>query len=149
MFYEDFPVGFTFETASRQLTLDEIIEFAKQWDPQSFHIDETAAKTSAFGGIIASGFHTLTTAFRLTIDTGLFTECSMGSPGMDEVRWRLPVRPNDSLQVHAKVISARVSETKPDRGVVSIWYQVLNQNALDVAHYTTLQILRRKTAANM
>jgi acyl dehydratase len=74
VFYEDFPVGFTFETASRQLTLDEIIEFAKQWDPQSFHIDETAAKTSAFGGIIASGFHTLTTAFRLTIDTGLFTE---------------------------------------------------------------------------
>ena len=73
----------------------------------------------------------------------------MGSPGKDKVRWRLPVRPNDSLQVNAKVICARVSETKPDRGVVSIWYQVLNQNAQDVAHYTTLQILRRRTAANM
>jgi len=107
------------------------------------------AKTLAFSGIIASGFHTPTSAFRLTIDTGLFNESSMGSPGMDKVRWRVPVRPNDSLQVHAKVISARVSETKPDRGVVSIWYQVLNQNAQDVAHYTTLQILRRRTAANM
>ena len=144
MFYEDFPVGFAFETALQQLTLDEIVAFAKQWDPQSFHVDETAAKTSTFGGIIASGFHTLTTAFRLTIDTGLFKECSMGSPGMDEVRWRLPVRPDDSLQVQAKVISARVSGSKPDRGVVTIRYQVLNQNAQEVARYTTMQILRRR-----
>ena len=149
MFYEDFPVGFTFETASQQLTMEEIIEFATQWDPQWFHIDETAAKTSAFGGIIASGFHTLTTAFRLTIDTGLFREGSMGSPGKDKVRWRLPVWPNDSVHGHAKAISARVLETKPDRGVVSIWYQMLNQNALDVANYATLQILQRRTAANM
>jgi acyl dehydratase len=129
IFFQEFPVGFVFKTASRQLTLDAIVAFAKEWDPRSFHINETAAKTSAFGGIIASGFHTLTTAFRLTIDTGLFKECSMGSPGMDEVRWRLPVRPNDTLQVQAEVISARVSGSKPDRGVVSIRYQVFNQNA--------------------
>jgi len=73
----------------------------------------------------------------------------MGSPGKDKVRWRLPVRPNDSVQGHAKVISARVLETKPDRGVVSIWYRMLNQNAQDVANYATLQILQRRTAANM
>lgn len=144
MLYEDFSVGFQFETARRQLSLEEIVAFGQQWDPQPFHIDKEAAQHSSFGGIIASGFHTLMVAFRLTIDTGLFNHCSMGSPGMDKVRWSLPVRPNDSLWVKAEVIAARLSKSKPDRGLVEIRYDVFNQYDQQVASYTPTQIFRRR-----
>ena len=144
MYYEDFPVGFQFETATRQLSRADIIGFAQLWDPQPFHIDEAAAQASPFGGIIASGFQTLMLAFRLTIDTGLFEACSMGSPGMDAVRWMTPVRPGDGLRVRAEVVSARPSGSKPDRGLVTIRYEVLNQNDEAVACYSPVQILRRR-----
>ena len=147
MYYEDFPVGFRFETATRQLSLADIIGFAQLWDPQSFHINEAAAQESPFGGIIASGFQTLTVAFRLTIDTGLFEACSMGSPGMDAVRWLAPVRPDDCLRVQAEVMSARLSGSKPDRGLVTIRYEVFNQDDELVACYSPVQILRRSPQA--
>ena len=143
MHYEDFPVGFRFETAARQLSRSDIVSFAQLWDPQPFHMDEVAARTSPYGDIIASGFQTLLVAFRLTIDTGLFEGCSMGSPGMDTVRWIAPVRPGDSLRVKAKVLSARRSASKPDRGLVTIRYEVCNQNDQSVAVYSPVHILRR------
>ena len=143
MYYEDFPVGFQFETATRQLSLADMVGFAQLWDPQPFHVDEVAAQASPFGGIIASGFQTLIVAFRLTIDTGLFEACSMGSPGMDAVRWMAPVRPGDCLRVRAEVMSARLSGSKPDRGLVTIRYEVLNQDDQPVACYSPVQILQR------
>ena len=147
MYYEDFPVGFQFETATRQLSLADMVGFAQLWDPQPFHVDEVAAQASPFGGIIASGFQTLIVAFRLTIDTGIFEACSMGSPGMDAVRWMAPVRPGDCLRVRAKVMSARLSGSKPDRGLVTIRYEVFNQDDELVACYSPVQILRRSPQA--
>ena len=143
MYYEDFPVGFQFETATRQLSLGDMVGFAQLWDPQPFHVDEVAAQASPFGGIIASGFQTLIVAFRLTIATGFFEACSMGSPGMDIVRWMAPVRPGDCLRVRAEVMSARLSGSKPDRGLVTIRYEVLNQDDQPVACYSPVQILQR------
>ena len=143
MYYEDFPVGFQFETATRQLSLADMVGFAQLWDPQPFHVDEVVAQASPFGGIIASGFQTLILAFRLTIDTGFFEACSMGSPGMDAVRWMAPVRPGDCLRVRAEVMSARLSGSKPDRGLVTIRYEVLNQDDQPVACYSPVQILQR------
>jgi acyl dehydratase len=81
MYYEDFPVGFQFETATRQLSLADMVGFAQLWDPQPFHVDEVAAQASPFGGIIASGFQTLIVAFRLTIDTGFLRHAQWGHPG--------------------------------------------------------------------
>ena len=92
-YFEDFRVGEKFHTAEKTLSTEEIIEFAKLYDPQPFHIDEEAAAESPYGGIIASGFHTIGASFRLFIDTGVIGTTGMGSPGMDSVRWIKPVRP--------------------------------------------------------
>lgn len=144
MFFDDLPVGFTFETASRSLPLEEILEFANKWDPQPFHTDEKKAKESIYGGLIASGFHTIMAAFLLTLDADVFTEASMGSPGMDKIRWYLPVRPGDTIRVRATVLASAVSKSRPDRGRTTLRYEVFNQNDERVAEYTAVQLLRCK-----
>ena len=115
MFFEDFIVGFKFKTGTRLISKEEILSFANEWDPQSFHIDEKAALKSPYKGIIASGWQTLLIAFKLILDTSLFEESSIGSPGMKYVKWILPVRPNDNLQVLGEVTGAKKSKTKPMR----------------------------------
>ena len=86
MYFDDLPKGYTFEIASRTLSEDDILGFARQWDPQFFHTDPEAAKASPYGGLIASGYHTLLTAFNLILDANIWNEASMGSPGMDSLR---------------------------------------------------------------
>ena len=144
MFFDDFPVGYTYETASREMPRDEIVDFAGEWDPQAFHIDDEAGRASPYGGLIASGFHTLVTAYRLTLETGIWTEASMGSPGMEHVRWLLPVRPRDTLRVKATVTASRASASRPDRGRTTILYEVLNQKDEIVMSYSAIHILRRR-----
>jgi len=144
MFFDDFPVGYTYETASREMPRDEIVDFAGEWDPQSFHIDDEAGRASPYGGLIASGFHTLVTAYRLTLETGIWTEAPMGSPGMEHVRWLLPVRPGDTLRVKATVTASRASASRPDRGRTTILYEVLNQKDEIVMSYAAIHILRRR-----
>ncbi len=144
MFFDDFEDGMRFETPSRRLTLDDITEFARRWDNQPFHTDAAAAETSPFGGIIASGFHTILTAFGLALDSGVWAESSMGSPGMENVQWFIPVRPGDSLRVEFEVIGTRASASRPDRGRVVMQYDVFNQNDEKVAAYRATHILRRK-----
>lgn len=144
MFFDDLHEGFTFETESRQLSREDIIGFAQEWDPQLFHIDEEAARASPFGGLVASGFHTLLTSFRLTLETDIWKEASMGSPGIEEVRWLLPVRPGDTLRVRATVMKSRPSQSRPDRGRTTIRCETLNQNNEVVMSYTALHILRRR-----
>ena len=145
MYFEDLPKGFTFETGSRSLSESDIIEFARQWDPQPFHIDPEAAAKSVYGGIIASGFHTLLVAFTLTLAASDWSDSSMGSPGMDEVRWLVPVRPGDTLRVRGEVLGARASASRPDRGTVTIRYLIMNQDDAQVAEYTGKHILKRKS----
>lgn len=145
MFFDDLPVGFTFETGKRAMPLDEILEFANKWDPQPFHTDAELAKESIYGGLIASGFQTIMAAFLLTLEADIFTESSMGSPGMDNIRWYLPVRPGDVIRVKATVLASVASKTRPDRGRTTVRYEVFNQNDERVAEYTAVQLLRRKT----
>ncbi|MDU8912007.1 MaoC family dehydratase [Aestuariicoccus sp. MJ-SS9] len=145
-YFDDLPAGFRFETDAQRLTLDEILDFARQWDPQPFHTDAAAAADSPFGGIIASGFHTMLVGFVLTLKAGVWNAASMGSPGMDAIRWLKPVRPDDELHVVAEVMSSTPSRSKPDRGATVIRYDVLRGDGETVMSYTATHILRRRPA---
>jgi len=126
--FEDFTPGWSCTTATRTLERDAIIEFARQWDPQRFHTDEQAAAQTPFGGLIASGWHTAATAMRLMCDAYLNESSCIGSPGIEQLRFLLPVRPGDCLRLRSEVLEARRSASKPDRGIVRWRWDVLNQH---------------------
>ncbi|MCO0637733.1 MaoC family dehydratase [Lutimaribacter sp. EGI FJ00014] len=144
MYFDDLPVGYVFETGQATLTEDEIITFARQYDAQPFHIDAPAAAQSIYGGIIASGFHTMLVAFNLVLAADVWNEASMGSPGMRDIQWRHPVRPGDTLRVRAEVVAATPSKSRADRGRTEIRYDVLNQSGDVVMTYAATHILKRK-----
>ena len=126
-YYEDFKVGETVEIGRHTLTQDEIIDFARKYDPQPFHTDTEAAKDSIYGGLIASGWHTCAIAMRVMVDSYVSKAASMGSPGMEEIRWLKPVRANDTLIVSRTVEEARLT-SKPDRGLVLSRTDIYNQH---------------------
>jgi acyl dehydratase len=126
-YFEDFELGKTYEVGSRTLEEDEILDFARKYDPQPFHVDKDAAEASIYGGIIASGWHTCGVIMRLMVDGFLHKAASMGSPGLDEVRWLKPVRPGDTLNVTSTVLEMRPSGSKPDRGIVLTEWRAVNQ----------------------
>ncbi len=128
LYFEDFVVGLRRELGSRSLSADQMIAFAREYDPQPFHIDAEAAAHSPFGSLIASGWQTCAVTMRILCDSFLLDSASMGSPGVDEVRWTKPVRPGDTLTVFSTVIEARASRSKPDRGVVVSSTEVVNQH---------------------
>ena len=146
LYFEDFTVGRTFESSAMTLTESQILDFAWAWDPQPFHIDVSAAEAGPYGGLISSGFHTMCIAFRLIHDTGYLETASMGSPGIDELRWLKPVRPGDTLRTVAEVLESKPSSSKPDRGVARIRYAVVNQDAEEVMTFIAIHILRRRAA---
>ncbi|MDP6517634.1 MAG: MaoC family dehydratase [Alphaproteobacteria bacterium] len=127
-YLDDFEVGQVIEFGPRTITRDEILEFARAYDPQSFHIDEAAARKSIYGGLIASGWHTMSILMRMIVDGLLNDVVNLGSPGMDELRWLKPVRPGDTLTARATIAEIRPSRSKPDRGIVKTFYEVFNQN---------------------
>ncbi|QGX97460.1 MaoC family dehydratase [Roseovarius faecimaris] len=143
MYLDDLSEGFTFVTDARAVSESDIIGFARQWDPQAFHVDKEAAEASPFGGLIASGFHTMLIAFVLTLEADIWNEASMGSPGMDELRWLAPVRPGDVLSARGTILSVTPSSSRPDRGRAVIKYEVLNQDDQVVMSYLITHILRR------
>lgn len=143
MYFDDMHVGFRYETGTKTLSRDEIIAFARQWDAQPFHIDEEAAKASPYGRIIASGFHTLLVAFNLTLQARDWSGSSMGSPGLENVRWLRPVHPGDTLQVRAEVVKATPSRSRPEMGFVDVDYEIVNQDGVTVASYRATHMLRR------
>jgi len=108
------------------MTESAIIDFAQRFDSQSFHMDREAAKDSLYGGLIASGIHTVAVTWRLLLMTGALAE-NLGSPGFDELRWLLPVHPGDTLRVAAEVLEVRPSAAKVDRGTVRLRCATLNQ----------------------
>ena len=144
MYFDDLPKGYTFETGSRTLSEDDILTFARQWDPQYFHTDPEAAEASPYGGLIASGFHTMLTAFALILDANVWNEASMGSPGMENLRWIRPVRPGDTLRVTVEVTSSTPSKSRGDRGRTGFQHKVLNQNDEVVMTYHCVNILARR-----
>jgi len=126
-YYEDFPAGRVWEYGSRQLSEQEIIAFASDWDPQRFHTDPLAAKETPFGGLVASGWHTGSVMMRMMCDAYLSESSCVGSPGIEEWRFAQPVRPGDRLRYRGTVIEARPSTSKPDRGLVKWRWELLNQ----------------------
>ena len=142
MYFDDFKVGDELTSPGITITEAQIIDFALTFDPQPFHTDVTAASQSMFGGLIASGFHTAALSFRLFWQTGALNEGSIGSPGLDELRWLKPVRPGDTLHVNAKVVEVRRSTSKPDRGIVRIAYTTVNQHGEAVMSLIGNQLVR-------
>lgn len=132
-YFEDFEVGRTIQVGSCTVSEDEIVDFATRFDPQPFHVDRDAAAKSIYGGIIASGWHTCGMMMRLMVDGFLRNSSSMGSPGVDEIRWIKPVRPGDTLSVTNTALEVRPSSSKPDRGVVMTLWQATNQHGEVVA----------------
>lgn len=126
-YLEDFTVGQKVTYPSRTVSEDEIIAFARAYDPQPFHLDKEAAKQSLFGGLCASGWHTAGIMMRMLVDNMIGKYASMGSPGVDQLRWVKPVFPGDTLQLSGEILDVRPSQSKPDRGVITSRYEMRNQ----------------------
>jgi acyl dehydratase len=126
-YFEDIRAGDVIELGSVEVTRDEIVEFASRYDPQAFHLGDDAAARSPFGGLIASGWHTAAMFMRLFVEGILLDAVSLGSPGVEELRWLHPVRPGDVLTGRVRVVETRVSERNPARGTVVTESEALNQ----------------------
>jgi len=124
----------------------EIVAFARRYDPQLFHVDPEAAERSAFGGLVASGWHTTAMMMRMLVDHFLSPASSLGSPGVDEIRWLLPVRPGDVLSLRATVAEARPSRRRPDRGTVHARVETVNQDGRVVMTVNLMFLARRREA---
>lgn len=127
-YFEDFQVGESVELGSTRVTAEEIVAFARQFDPQPFHLDPERAKESLFGGLVASGWHTAALYMRLLADGLLNDTPSLGSPGVDELRWLQPVRPGDTLRARFTVLECRPSRSRPGMGIVRSRGEVWNQH---------------------
>ncbi len=147
-YFEDMKPGARFETAGKTLSEAEILDFAFRYDPQPFHIDATSAEKGPYGGIIASGIHTIAVALRLFFQAGVFApEISMGSPGCDELRWLQPVRPGDTIRSAGEILEARESGSRPQLGIIRYRLEVLNQRDEVVMSMIGTAFLRRRPAA--
>lgn len=146
LYFEDFTVGRRFRSRGITLSEADILEFAQRYDPQPFHIDAVAAAASPYEGLIASGFHTLAAGFRMIVQQNIFTASSMGSPGMDALRWLQPVRPGDTLSTEIEVTEHTPSRSRPDRGRITVAYTIRNQREEPVMTFTAVQILRTRPA---
>ena len=143
--FEDFAAGQVYELGSRTVTEEEIVDFARQWDPQPFHVDPEAAKESVFGGLIASGWQTGAIWMRLYVDA-MLGSAARGSPGIEELRWLAPVRPGDTLSGRLTVLEATPSATKPDRGTIRIRGEMVNQDGVTVMAMTSRGHFGRRPA---
>lgn len=146
-YFEDFRVGEVLALGSRQVSEAEIIDFARQFDPQPFHTDPERARRSVFGGLVASGWHTCAMAMRLMCDAYLLRTTSQGSPGLDELRWLKPVRPGDVLRLRMTVLDARPMRSKPDLGLVQSHWELFNQDDAVVLSMKGWAMFRRRADA--
>lgn len=144
--FEDFKPGQVIELGSRIITKEEIIAFAREFDPQVFHLDEEAAKGTIYGGLLASGWHTGSILMRLLNDGLLKEALSLGSPGIDELRWLKPVRPGDTLSGRMTVVECVPSRSKPDRGIVRSLMELRNQHGEAVLTIKGLGLFGRRPA---
>jgi len=140
-YFEDYSVGVEQQIGNLVLSEAEIIEFASKYDPQDFHIDPVKAAASPFGGLIASGWHTAAAVMRVLVDNFLDSASSLGSPGLDGLRWLAPVRPGDVLSVHARTTDARRSSSKPERGLLHTRIEVFNQHDVMVMTINAVSVI--------
>ena len=144
--FEDVEVGQTHRFGRYEVTAEEIIEYARQFDPQPFHTDEAAAKASMWGGLIASGWHTGSVLMRLFYEGFLKDTASLGSPGLDDLRCLKPVRPGDTLSARLTVLDATPSRSKPDRGIIRSVMELRNQHGEVVMTTTGVNFFSRRPA---
>jgi len=145
--FEDFVPGEITTFGAYEVTKEEVIDFAGQFDPQPFHLDEEAGRASMLGGLAASGWHSCAILMRLMFDGFMNGSTSIGSPGIDEVRWLKPVFPGDVLSVRREILDARPSASKPDRGVVRFRFQLMNQKGEVVMEQTNPIFFARRHPA--
>jgi acyl dehydratase len=146
-YWEDLQPGTTRDMGTVTLTAEEIKDFAEQFDPQPFHIDEAAGRRSIFGNLCASGWHTCALAMKLTVENFLHEAASMGSPGVENVRWLKPVYPGDTLQLQHTIIEARPLRTRADTGLVRALWEMFNQNGEKVMQMEGYGMFRRRYPA--
>ena len=140
-YFEDYAPGTTAECGIVSIDEASMITFAKEFDPQPFHADPAAAASGPYRGLIASGWHTAALVMRLLVENYLSAEASLGSPGLDEIRWPYPVRPGDTLRVRAAVVEARRSLSKPDRGIIKTVVEAVNQDGRTVMRAIAINFL--------
>ena len=145
-YWEDYEVGQKFDLGSTSFAADEIVDFARQYDPQSFHVDEEAARTSMFGGLIASGWHVSSKLMRLFVDNYVDQRTALGSPGVDEVRWLKPVRPGDTLTAWVECAGKVPSKSRPEMGIVHEQWRATNQRGELVMTLKGTNMVRRRPA---
>jgi acyl dehydratase len=143
-YFEDFQPGETFPLGSRAISEADIVAFAREYDPQLFHIDPEAARASNFGGLVASGWHTCAIFMRLAVDGLLRDSSALASPGVDEIRWLKPVRPGDVLRGRLDVLEAVPSRSKPDRGLVKHLGELSNQHGDVVMTIRAMSLFGRR-----
>ncbi len=143
-YFEDYVKGAVHSFGRYEVTEAEVIDFARRYDPQDFHTDPEAAARTVFGGVIASGWHTCGMMMRMYADHYLTKVASLASPGLDKLRWIMPVRPGDVLSVRVTSLDAVPSKSKPDRGVVTSFIETLNQNGEVVMSMTAVNMITRR-----
>lgn len=147
-YFEDYVEGSVHRFGSVTVDPDEIVTFAKLYDPQFIHTDPEAAKRGPFGGLIASGWMTCGLMMRLYAKHYLTSVASLASPGLDELRWLKPVRPGDELSVQVTILKTAPSKSKPDRGAVTSFIEVLNQNGEVVMSFRVVNIIGKRPPAS-
>jgi acyl dehydratase len=149
LYWEDFTPGRVFEHGPRRISREEIVAFAAEFDPQPMHLDEEAARNSMLGGLAASGWHACGILMRMCTDAFVLNAASRGAPGVDEVKWLLPIRPGDELRLRATVLETRRSRSKGDMGFVRFSFELINQTGKPALYLvTSLMIgLRNSEAA--
>lgn len=144
-YLEDIAVGERRQLGKKTIGREEIVAFAREFDPQPFHLDEAAAARSHFGGLVASGWHTASVAMRLFVDGMVGEIASMGSPGVDELRWLAPLRPGDTVSLQTEIVAVEPSRSRPDRGSVRVRYELTNQRDELVLTMIGIGIIARRT----
>lgn len=143
-YFDDYIEGTVHRFGAIKVEADEVISFAKRYDPQAMHTDPEAAKSTSFGGLIASGWHTAGLMMRLYVEHYLTHVASLASPGLDELRWLKPVRPGDILSVRVTVLKTVPSKSKPDRGAVTSFVEVINQAGDVVMSFKVINIIGKR-----
>ncbi|MSP51216.1 MAG: MaoC family dehydratase [Alphaproteobacteria bacterium] len=147
LYFEDFVVGETRRHGGRRMSAEDIVRYAREFDPQPYHTDPEAAKDSIFGGLVASGTHTFAIVIRMVFDEYLAGGTALASPGGDELRWPNPVRAGDTLWVATAIAAAIPSLSRPDRGLIKFKHVVANQNDVKVMTFISMAFFKRRLKA--
>jgi acyl dehydratase len=145
-YFEDFETGAELDCGSRRVTKEEIVAFAREFDPQPFHIDEAAAAKSPYGGVIASGWHSCAICMRMAVDAVLGDSASMGSPGVDKLRWLKPLRADTVVTAKVKLLDKKISGSRPDRGRLTVAFQLSDAEGELLMDFVTIVIMGRRPA---